>query len=473
MKRVLILIYVVTLTSLTFAGNPPAWVKAKPVDNDYYIGISSALTTEKNFQQVARDKALGDLIGEINIEIESSSLLNRQEIDEQYSESFRQDIKSTAVAQLEGHEMVDSYNDGERYWVYYRLNKAEYEKLMQKRLSDAINQAYGYWVKGLQAEKAGQLVDAMDLYLSGLSTIEEYANRRLPVDHQGKSTDVGIELYTSLKLLFFDLTIRTNPQKITAQSFSKEPSLVQIQILRGETPAVGLPLKARFSIGEGSVSLDSKTQNDGSATLTLTNITSKLAYQEIELRVDVKVPSHFNTSFMKQLTDDLFDHIPVIKLPVEVEQSPLKVILYTKDHDTNTSLLNMISSYLNDYFDIVSDRESADLSIWVTPSIRKGGIVKSEMYDLYEIFASCDLTITDLATGNIVANFGLQDVRSLVPENSSNSKIRSTAQRDLFKKLRPVIERNLQKAHFSRKAQSATDLSPEDYDDTSMPEIIE
>ena len=344
---------------------------------------------------------------------------------------------------------------------------------MQKRLSDAISQAYDYWVKGLQAEKTGQLVDAMDLYLSGLSTIEEYANRRLPVDHQGKSTDVGIELYTSLKLLFFDLTIRTNPQKITAQSFSKEPSIVQIEVLRGETPAVGLPLKARFSIGEGSVSLDSKTQNDGSATLTLTNITSKLTYQEIELRVDVKVPTRFNTSFMKQLTDDLFDHIPVIKLPVEVEQSPLKVILYTKDHDTNTSLLNMISSYLNDYFDIVSDRESADLSIWVTPSIRKGGIVKSEMYDLYEIFASCDLTITDLATGNIVANFGLQDVRSLVPENSSNSKIRSTAQRDLFKKLRPVIERNLQKAHFSRKAQSATDLSPEDYDDTSMPEIIE
>lgn len=457
----------------TFAGTTPAWVKAKPIDNDYYIGISSALVTENNFQQVARDKALGDLIGEINIEIESTSLLNQQDINSVYSESFNQDIKSTAIAQLEGHELVDSYNDGERYWVYYRLNKKEYELLMQKRLSEATTRAYDYWVKGVQAEDSGRLTDAMDLYLSGLASVEAYANRHLTVDHQGRTIDIGIELYNSLKALFADLSILTTPQKITAQAFSKEATLAQIEVLSNGTPAIGIPLKARFSIGEGSVSLDAKTQSNGTATLTITNVTSKQPYQEIELWVDVSAPAKFNTDYMKRLTADLFDHIPVIKLPVVVEQAPLKAILYTQDNRIS-GLSNNISSYLNDYFDIVHEKDSADLSVTVNSSIRKGGIIPSEMYDLIEVFASCNISIIDLSTGNTVANFGPQDVRSLLPVNSSNSKIQATVQRDLFKELRPMLERNLKNAHFSRKAQQNSNaIDNEADDDTSMPEIIE
>lgn len=471
MKRTLVsFIYVFILIAATFAGTPPAWVKAKPVDKAYYTGISSALVSEENFQQVARDKALGDLIGEINIEIESSSLLNRQEINAEYSESFNQDIKSTAIAQLEGHELVDSYNDGVRYWVYYRLNKLAYEKLMQKRLSDAVSRAYDYWVKGTRAEEAGHLAEALDFYLSGLSAIEAYANRHLTVDHRGKSIDVGIALYISLKLLFQDLTIRTDPQEITAQAFAKEAIQVQITVRSGSTPAVGLPLKSRFTTGEGSVSLNARTRADGTATLTVTNITSKLAYQEIELWVDLEVPTRFNTTFMKRMTDDLIERIPVVKLPVKVEQAVLKAKLYTEDL-RYTSLLSNLSSYLNGYFDIVTDKENADLSFLVTPSIRKAGTVKSEMYDLTEVFASCTLVITDLNTGSIVANFGVQDVRSLVPINSSDTKMLSTVQRDLFKKLKPVVERNLRNSHFSRKEQRSNSLDVDKYDDFSMPVI--
>lgn len=471
MKRTLVsFIYVFVLTAATFAGTPPAWVKAKPVDKAYYTGISSALVSEENFQQVARDKALGDLIGEINIEIESSSLLNRQEINAEYSESFNQDIKSTAIAQLEGHELVDSYNDGVRYWVYYRLNKLAYEKLMQKRLSDAVSRAYDYWVKGTRAEEAGHLAEALDFYLSGLSAIEAYANRHLTVDHRGQSIDVGIALYNSLKLLFQDLTIRTDPQEITAQAFAKEATQVQITVRSGSTPAVGLPLKSRFTTGEGSVSLNARTRADGTATLTVTNITSKLAYQEIELWVDLEVPARFNTTFMKRMTDDLIERIPVVKLPVKVEQAVLKAKLYTEDL-RYTSLLSNLSSYLNGYFDIVTDKESADLSFLVTPSIRKAGTVKSEMYDLTEVFASCTLVITDLNTGSIVANFGVQDVRSLVPVNSSDTKMLSTVQRDLFKKLKPIVEHNLRNSHFSRKEQPNDSLNTSENDDTSMPVI--
>lgn len=96
------------------------------------------------------------------------------------------------------------------------------------------------------------------------------------------------------------------------------------------------------------------------------------------------------------------------------------------------------------------------------------------MYDLIEVFASCNISIIDLSTGNTVANFGPQDVRSLLPVNSSNSKIQATVQRDLFKELRPMLERNLKNAHFSRKAQQNSNaIDNEADDDTSMPEIIE
>ncbi len=472
MKRVILIIALALYcTRLTYAETVPDWVSAKPASMIFYTGIGSATLTTPNYQLVAKEKALSDLIGEIEIEIESSSLLNREDINEIYSETFQQEIRSSATAKVEGHELVDSYNDGERYWVYYQLDKIDYQNLVQKRKADATSRAYNYWTKGEILAQSGDLLGAWDLFLSGLASIEDYANTQLLVEHQGKSVEIAVELYNSLKKLSSNLSITTFPSTLQVKPFSKEPTTVKVSILSGGTPIRNVPLNAEFINGDGNVSFKSKTGNDGTTILTVSNVTSKQPYQEIELRLNIQKPEQFATTYMRLLTDELLNKFPSVKIPIEIKQQTLKAILYTADKDIS-GLLNSISSYIsNHYFDIVTDQKTADLMITVNSSVRYGGRIKGEMYDMIEVFASCDIIITDLVSGAIISNFGINDVRSLAPISASNSKIQATTQRELFKKLRPLIERNFKELHFTpRENQNNGNTIPYN-DDSSTPKI--
>ena len=445
----------------------PDWVKAKPSSMIYYTGVGSASLSDADYRESAKEKALADLISEIDVEIESSSLLSRSEVSGLFSGSYANDIRSRAKASLEGHELVESFNDGSRYYVYYQLDKLNHKNLLERRKKDATRRAFDYWSKGRAAKDEGELTVAADMFMSGLAAIEAYSNSRLPVEDGGRSIDVGVELFNSMRTLFSGLQIVAAPEQLEVKPFSGQVAVANIGVYSGSTPVQGARLKARFLKGGGETAVPS-----GVAQLTVMNVTSKQPYQEVELRLDIKVPERFSTSYMKSMTEGLLADMPVGKLPLTVGQPTLRAILYTDDNEIS-GLLHNISGYLsNGYFDIVKDESQADLRFFVNSEFKVGGVVKGQLYDMAETFMSCNVIVTDLNSGAIVSNFGLNDVRSLAPGNSSVAKARTIAQREMFKKLRPLIERHLREAHFAPKAVATAPVDElDDDDDSSMPEL--
>lgn len=458
--------------SLSAEVATPDWVKAKPASMIYYTGVGSASLSDADYRESAKEKALADLISEIDIEVESSSLLSRSEVSGLFSESYAHDIRSRAKASLEGHELVESFNDGSRYYVYYQLDKLNYQNLLERRKKDATRRAFDYWSKGMEAKGAGELTVAADMFMSGLAAIEAYSNSRLPVEDGGRSIDVGVELFNSMRSLFSNLQIVAAPGQLEVKPFSGQVAVANIGVYSGSTPVKGARLKARFLKGGGETAVNSLTDPSGVAQLTVMNVTSKQPYQEVELRLDIKVPERFSTSYMKSMTEGLLADMPVGKLPLTVGQPTLRAILYTDDNEIS-GLLHNISGYLsNGYFDIVKDESQADLRFFVNSEFKVGGVVKGQLYDMAETFMSCNVIVTDLNSGAIVSNFGLNDVRSLAPGNSSVAKARTIAQREMFKKLKPLIERHLREAHFAPKAVATAPVDElDDDDDSSMPEL--
>ncbi len=465
------LMLAVSMTAI--AGNRPAWVDSKPSSIMYYTGVGSALISEGDYQKKSKDIALNDLVSEIQVEIESNSLFQRQEVNFDYSESFKQDIKTKTTADLEGYELVGTWNDGTRYWSYYQLDKDHYAKLMAKRIADATSRAYDYWTKGNTAASQGDLLTAAQLYASGLQTVERYANKSLNyTTPSGKTIDVAIELNNSMSTLFNGVTLKAAPESLSVEPFSATAQQVNVGVFAGSTPVRGMRLAAKFVKGAGDVAITTVTGADGIATMTISNVSSRLPYQEINVKMDLDIMGKFESRYMKALMDKTLATMPSVSLPLVVSQPTLRAVLCTDNYEDNQNLLNAISRYLSqNYFDIVKNEADADVKVDVRASFRVGTRVPGELYDMKEIYTSCNITMTDLNSGAIVTMFGIDDVRSLAPFTSSVKKAHVTASREMFKKLKPVMEREMRKTHFAPRVKETKATSDAESDDASTPDI--
>ena len=147
------------------AQNVPDWVKQHPVNEFGYAGVGMARISEKGYVNKAKERALADLASEINIQISSSSLLNTIEDNGAVKELYAETILSTVQADMEKYRMVDSWQSGEEYWVYYELNRSDYEEYMEARRQKAIKDGFDFWYRGSSMIEQGDMVSGIDLLI--------------------------------------------------------------------------------------------------------------------------------------------------------------------------------------------------------------------------------------------------------------------------------------------------------------------
>ncbi|MBE6317427.1 MAG: hypothetical protein E7081_00400 [Bacteroidales bacterium] len=465
MRFIVLLFTLLCFSAIDASAKTPDWVKSKPSKPMYYTGVGMAPISGNDYIQKSKELALNDLISEIQIDIESNSLFQRQEINREYFEEFKNQIKTSASASLEGYELVETWNDGSYYWTYYQLDKQEYADIIANRIADATQHAYDFWSKGNSLKRQGNVIGASQFYLKALKQIEQYTNRYLPyTEPSGQTINLAVEIFNSLENVFKDITISTNPKVISFTPLSLNAYQVNILVTSNDMSLKDVPLSAKFAKGKGDVTGSVKTNENGMAAIIISNISSKLAYQELAISLDVeKLGYDNNNAIIKKLISD----IPSVSIPLIIEESSLSAVIYSYD-DNCSSLANNISNYFaQNYFDIVDEEDSADVSIVIEPLIRPGGIVKGELYDMLETYASCTITLTELNSGKIITSVSINDIRSLAPVNSSRSKILSTTQRDLFKKLKPQLEAKLKEARFSKRVK----MVPEEVEEEEPEEI--
>lgn len=463
------------LLSLNALANEPAWIKSKPTNPLYYTGIGMARISEDNdYIQRSKELALNDLISEIQIDIESNSLFNRQEINREYFEEFKNEIKTSTSATLEGYELVETWNDGTYYWSYYQLDKEEYNELVASRISDATQHAYDFWQKGNQLKQQGDIIGASHLFLNALKQIENYSNRYLPyTDDMGQTINLAVEIFNSIENIFKDINISADPETISFTSLSYNAYNVDIYVTSNNTPLKDIPLSLHFSKGNGDIPSKVKTNDSGIANVIISNVSSKLAFQEITISLNLDKLGYDNNSF---IMEKLISKAPVLKIPMVVEDTSLSAVVYSYD-DNCANIVNSLSNYLaQNYFDIVTDEDSADVRIIIDASIKEGGTVKGELYDMIEVYSSCTVTLTELNSERIISSVSINDIRSLAPVNYSDSRVNATAQRDLFKRLKPQLEAKLKDARFSKRiisnSQNTDEYIETEFEDTpSTPDL--
>jgi len=187
----------------------PEWVQSRPTSPLYYYGIGAARKTAdvSQYQQAARQSALADMAGEISINISSNSLLHAFESNLSYREDFTSIIRAQTQQELEGYEMMDSWDSADSYWVFYRLSKSHYQQLKEQKKSNAVARSLDFFSGGINACDAGNIRQALVQLVKALEPIKPYFSEPLPVEFRGAQIYLGNEVYKELSATLSGLEI--------------------------------------------------------------------------------------------------------------------------------------------------------------------------------------------------------------------------------------------------------------------------
>lgn len=255
----LLLLFVLLLgsckTSKKVETTPPApqpeWVKSRPTSSTHYIGIGWARKTVdvNQYQQTAKQNALADLAGEISVNVSSNSVLYAFESNKTFRDDYMSTIRTETQEELETYEVVATWEDQTSYWLYYRLSKAEHQRLKELKKANAVSRSLNLLEKGIDAQNYADIRMALVHYIQALEPIKSYFNEPLTADFRGKSIFLGNEIFGNLSSVLSSISIeplKKETQVKTGSGLTFQQLLFTVSS-KSAGPVYELPVIASYS----------------------------------------------------------------------------------------------------------------------------------------------------------------------------------------------------------------------------------
>jgi hypothetical protein len=422
----------------------PAWVDSRPVTSAYYVGIGIAPKNRPDFQEAAKQNALNDLASEISVTVEGNSLLYTLDTRGQFTDSYTSTVRTRTSQQLEGFELVDSWDSGNELWTYYRLRKAEHARLQAEKKRAATTQATDLHGRSRSALAAGDLPGAFDLELRALIALRDHWGEADRVEVEGRSVVLANELYGGLQQLTSGLTLGSLPERCVLEPANGHRRELLIRARHGTAGALRdmaqVPLTATYPGSAGKVTVNKRTDADGHARITVEGVSLDAATPELLVRLDLDalVNGSGDPALVRTLTAGL--SVPELHVPIDLRMP--RVLLKAEERAYGTTLANAgVAVALREElarrgFRFVDREAESDLVIVLSADTREGGTTSG----FYTAFLDITLTCTDRRTGELVHQTGRQGMKGvqLAYDKAALEAYKKGAQ-DLRKDLVPAL----------------------------------
>ncbi len=391
----------------------PAWVKSKPLDNGYYIGIGSATVGIGDHQQAAKKSALQDLMSEIKVTISSNSVLFQMDKNNRFKDEYESTIKTTTTGDIEGFELVSTHEDKNNYWVYYRLSKAKYQSEKRRKEENAKRVAIDFYTRARESERSGDIVTALDFYLKAMMGIKDYWAESTEAEFEGRNIQIGAESYTQIQRILDNIEIisPTTQVSLTRRNSGRSQELSVQAKDRSGNAIRRLPLLARFTSGAGEMPPHYTTNAQGQANVTIAKVHGKGNIQRLQIEVDLKKLSNENAE------DKFFDflvgkfRVPAHQVTISIEKPVVHISSIEKnlgENMNNGQIANRLrASLASRGFNFTEDKSKAELWLEVRADTRKG--TSSESIFISHLDMNC--RVIEAASQNEIFSTNLNDVR--------------------------------------------------------------
>ncbi|MDD2278171.1 MAG: LPP20 family lipoprotein [Bacteroidales bacterium] len=312
----------------------PEWVTNRPKSQLYYYGVGAARKTldVSQFQQAARQNALADMSSEISVSISSNSVIHAFESNLNFNEDFTSTIRAQTQQDLEGYEQVDSWEDLNNYWVYYRLSKLQYQQLKEKRKNDAVTRSLDFFLSGINAREGGDVRLGLVQMVKALEPIKPYFSEPLPVDINGSEVFLGNEIFKEISNTLAQITIVPAKVYISVKAGQAIPSsmLAFDAFFRSSIPIVSLPLEVEYS-EKPMRNNKQRTNSNGNASFDIDVVRSKKSLESFTAKIDINdILSEAGTDPLTRRLINRFN-LPNGTIRINIE----KPIIYITSSETN------------------------------------------------------------------------------------------------------------------------------------------
>jgi hypothetical protein len=161
----------------------PLWVSSRPNNGFKFVGIGFADKSKSpSYQMEAKKNALYDLASEIKVDISSNSVLYTVQNNNTFNENFNSLIKLSSSDNIEGYNLVDSYENDKQYWVYYQLDKAEYANLKAQKKQQTISKATNLIVASYTDEQNQDFSGCLKKRIQAFGVLTPYLSEEINFD---------------------------------------------------------------------------------------------------------------------------------------------------------------------------------------------------------------------------------------------------------------------------------------------------
>ncbi len=347
----------------------PSWVTQRPAETEYYIGIGSARKNNSDYQQVAKQNALADLASDISIVISSTSVLNTHQKQQRFFEDFTSNIKTDTHKELEGYELVSTWEDQQNYWVYYRLSKEDYHKKREENKSIAAAKSLDFYEKALIAKQNSDEKTAIIMLVKALEPIKPFITEPIVVNYQNQDLYLYNEIIENLTNIFNSIIITGLPQ-LKAKMGEKLETQFFVQNTNA-TPLKSLPIKIVYTENP-MISKYFTTDIEGKITFSIDRVKSLKLSEQLKVSLDIEKLIQEATSDFSIKKALLRMNIPSFETKVNIEK-PIFFVSSEEinlDKTTNKSLLaNGLKRKLTERgFPLTDDPSIADYKIFISSS---------------------------------------------------------------------------------------------------------
>ncbi len=359
------------------SNSKPYWLSGAGFDEGYYIGVGYSLKNDGNYVQIAKDNALQALISEIKVQVSSSSILTQVDKNNEFREEYESQVKTSAAEEIQDFELAGTWEEGNGYWVYYRLSKSRYAMLKEQQRQDATDLSMQMRRRAIQSQKEGDIAHALSFYAKSFKALEKFLGEPTRVEIDGNTVFLGVDLFSSVQDLMNDLKVSTPVNKIETDRRLTGGLKVPATVTNAKTGKieVGIPIRASFSVGGGDVHPSYYSNEEGKVVVLVSRIDSRNALQKLKIAVD---PSVFLGEGEHQLSVKILQSLVQPKEFVEITVK--KPTIYFRSTETVMGKKNDAMSYTpiiksaltKAGFSLRDSKGDSDLSMVISGNLEKG-----------------------------------------------------------------------------------------------------
>lgn len=387
----------------------PEWILKYPINSDFFVGIAYADKKLYNYMEAAKSKALQSLANEITVKIIGQTSLQTIEINQKVKQSYISSVTTETIKELEGYELVDSWQDKNQYWVYYRLSKKDYYQAKKDKANSALQIAKNYMMLGNENINTNNYIQGINYYFMATNQIQNYLYFEFDLDLKQQINELYQDAYKNVSTFYNQIEIKTNSDQIKLKPYQLKNYQLNFQIQNKQNlkPITNFPFIINVISGKADIEINKKLVNEkGSLNFKIISFSTKNKTTIFKIKLDKE--ALFNEYILTNnlLAIDLYKKISCEK-NIEVESETLNVFIKSTEKSFNTknkdqALANALKSYLTENgINITNEAATANYFLTIEANTTKGNTA----YDMQVVYLDATITLNKANTSIYNKNF--------------------------------------------------------------------